>query len=63
MTAVTFEQIAPRLRGLNNDPAVRDLLADPAVVAMLENGDTLGLLAHPKFRELVSRVSAAPPGS
>jgi uncharacterized membrane protein required for colicin V production len=58
--AAVLEEIGPRLRGLQNDPAVRDLLADPAVVAMLENGDTLGLLAHPKFRELVSRVTAAP---
>jgi uncharacterized membrane protein required for colicin V production len=61
--AQVLEQIGPRLRGLHRDPAVQELLADPAVVAMLESGDTLGLLAHPKFRELVSRVSAAPPGS
>ena len=56
--AQVFEEIAPRLRGLRNDPAVKELLADPAAVAMIQNGDTLGLLAHPKFRELVSRLSA-----
>jgi hypothetical protein len=61
--AQVLEEIGPRLRGLHRDPAVQELLADPAVVAMLENGDTLGLLAHPKFRELVSRLSAAPPDS
>lgn len=61
--AQVLEEIGPRLRGLHRDPAVQELLADPAVVAMLENGDTLGLLAHPKFRELVSRLSAAQPGS
>ena len=55
-----LEEIGPRLRGLRSDPAVQELLADPAVVAMLENGDTLGLLAHPKFRELVSRISSPP---
>jgi len=55
---VVFQEIAPRLRGLRNDPAVKELLADPAAVAMIQNGDTLGLLAHPKFRELVSRLSA-----
>ena len=43
--------------GCTTTPPMQELLADPAVVAMLENGDTLGLLAHPKFRELVSRVS------
>ncbi|HKA14955.1 MAG TPA: hypothetical protein VKH41_08055, partial [Myxococcota bacterium] len=56
--ALVFREIAPRLRGLRSDPAVKELLADPAVVAMLENGDTIGLLAHPKFRELVGRLSA-----
>jgi membrane protein required for colicin V production len=51
-------QIGPRLRGLRDDPAMHELMADPKVIAMLQSGDTLGLLAHPKFRELVSRVSA-----
>ena len=61
--AQVLEEIGPRLRGLRSDPAVQELLADPAVVAMIESGDTLGLLAHPKFRELVNRVSAGPPQS
>jgi uncharacterized membrane protein required for colicin V production len=56
--AGVFEEIAPRLRGLRDDPAVRELLADPEVVARLQNGDTLALLTHPKFRELVARISA-----
>jgi uncharacterized membrane protein required for colicin V production len=56
------EDVAPRLRNLRNDPAVQQMLGDPAVMEMLERGDTIGLLAHPKFRELVSRLSAAPPG-
>ncbi len=61
--AQVIEQIGPRLRGLRDDPAVQELLADPAVVAMLQSGDTIGLLAHPKFRELVNRLSASPPPS
>jgi len=56
--AAVFEQIGPRLRGLRDDPAVQELLADPEVVARLQSGDTLGLLTHPKFRELVARISA-----
>jgi len=58
--APVLEQVGPRLRALRNDPALQDLLEDPAVVAMLQNGDTLGLLSHPRFRELVDRVMAAP---
>ena len=53
-------QVAPRLRGLRSDPAVQELLSDPKVVAMIQSGDTLGLLAHPGFRALVDRISAAP---
>jgi uncharacterized membrane protein required for colicin V production len=56
-----LEQIGPRLRGLRSDPAMRELMADPAVVAMARDGNTLGLLAHPKFRELVSRFGAEAP--
>jgi hypothetical protein len=36
------------------------LLNDPEVVAMVENGDTLGLMNHPRFRRLVSRVASDP---
>jgi uncharacterized membrane protein required for colicin V production len=53
--------IGPRLRGLRDDPAVQELLADPAVVAMVQSGDTIGLLANPRIRQLVSRLSAAGP--
>jgi uncharacterized membrane protein required for colicin V production len=56
-----LEEIGPRLRGLRDDPAMQELLADPEVVAMAQNGDTLGLLLHPKFRALVSRVGAPVP--
>jgi hypothetical protein len=56
-----LDQVAPRLRGLRDDPAMQELLADPAVIAMAQNGDTLGLLLHPKFRALVSRVGATAP--
>jgi uncharacterized membrane protein required for colicin V production len=59
--AQALEQIGPRLRGLRDDPAMQELLADPAVVAMAQNGDTLGLLLHPKFRALVSRIGAEAP--
>jgi uncharacterized membrane protein required for colicin V production len=55
-----FESVAPRLRNLRNDPAVQEMLGDPAIITMLQNGDTIGLLQHPKFRELVSRLSATP---
>jgi hypothetical protein len=58
--AQVLEEVGPRLRDLRSDPALQDLLADPAVVAMIQSGDTLGLVSHPGFRELVDRIMAAP---
>ena len=58
----TFAEIGPRLSGLKNDPALKQLLQDPQVVAALESGDHLALLQNSAFRELVSRVMEGPPG-
>ncbi len=55
-----LREVAPRVRALRNDPELRRLLDDPEVVAMVENGDTLGLMNHPRFRRLVSRVASSP---
>jgi hypothetical protein len=54
-----LRDIAPRIRGLRDDPAIQELLNDPDIVAMLESGDTFGLIRHPGIRELAARVSAA----
>jgi uncharacterized membrane protein required for colicin V production len=58
--ADVLHQVAPRIRGLKEDPEVQALVEDPQVVAMLESGDTLGLLRHPGFRQLVDRVTSQP---
>jgi uncharacterized membrane protein required for colicin V production len=54
-------EVGPRLRGLREDPELQALVADPEVVAMLQSGDHLALLAHPGFRQLVSRVASPAP--
>jgi len=38
-------------------------MEDPEVVAMLQSGDTVGLLRHPEFRALVDRAISRPPES
>jgi len=58
-----FREIGPRIYGIKNDPALQELMQDPEVVAMLQSGDTLGLLRHPGFQDLVERVSANSEGS
>jgi uncharacterized membrane protein required for colicin V production len=55
-----LREVGPRIRKLKNDPELNGLLDDPEVVAMVENGDTLGLMNHPRFRQLVSRVASDP---
>ena len=53
-------QVGPRLRAVRTDPGLQELLDDPEVVAMLQNGDTLGLMRHPGFRALVDRAISRP---
>jgi uncharacterized membrane protein required for colicin V production len=53
-----LREVGPRIRNLRNDPELKELLDDPEVVAMVESGDTLGLMNHPRFRRLVSRVAS-----
>jgi uncharacterized membrane protein required for colicin V production len=60
-TAEVLAEVGPRIRGLRNDPQLRALVEDPQVVAMLQEGDTLRLLGHPGFRDLVERVTSSKP--
>ncbi|MBW2271723.1 MAG: CvpA family protein [Deltaproteobacteria bacterium] len=53
-----LEEVGPRVKGLTEDPEIQRLAHDPEIVAMLESGDTFGLLGHPEIRNLVARVSA-----
>jgi len=55
-----LSEVGPRIRKLKNDPELRELMNDPEVIAMVEEGNTLGLMNHPRFRELVSRIAADP---
>jgi amino acid transporter len=55
-----LREVGPRIRKLRTDPELTGLLDDPEVVAMVESGNTLGLMNHPRFRRLVSRVASDP---
>jgi hypothetical protein len=54
-----LEEVSPRIRGLRNNPELQELLADPEVVAMVQTGDTIGLLRHDGFRGLVTQIAAS----
>jgi uncharacterized membrane protein required for colicin V production len=55
-----LRELGPRLKALRNDPELQRLVADPEVQDMLESGDTLALVSHPGFRQIVARVAAPP---
>jgi uncharacterized membrane protein required for colicin V production len=59
-TAV-FDDVGPKLRGLRDDPAIREMSKDPEIVSMLERGDTLALIQHPEIRRLVDRIAGQAP--
>jgi len=59
--ADALREVGPRLRALREDPALQNLMEDPQVAEMVRSGDHLGLLAHPGFRQLVSRAASAKP--
>lgn len=52
-----LDEVGPRLRGLRNDPRVRELVDDPDVVARLRAGETVSLLSDERFRDLVADVA------
>jgi uncharacterized membrane protein required for colicin V production len=51
-----LERVGPRLRRLREDPELHQLATDPEVVYLLEQGQVLGLLQHPGFQRVVTRV-------
>ncbi|MHA7836460.1 MAG: CvpA family protein [bacterium] len=56
--ARVLEEVAPKISRLRNDPEMRALARDPEILALLEAGDPWRLIAHPRIRRLVERVSA-----
>jgi len=58
--AAALREAGPRIRTLYQDPEVKRLLEDPVVQSLIQSGDTLGLLLHPGFQNLVTRVAKAP---
>jgi hypothetical protein len=55
--AEVLAQVGPKLKGLVNDPEMEQLATDPEILALLEAGDTLGLVRNEKIQKLVARVS------
>ncbi len=55
--AAALSDLGPRLEALRRDPALVSLLADPAVRASLEQGNTLALLSDPRLHALLAHAT------
>jgi hypothetical protein len=53
-----LREVTPRIQGLRDDPAVQELMQDPEVVTLVNSGDHLALMSHPRFQAVVSRILA-----
>jgi len=56
---LVLEEVGPRVKGLADDPEIQRLAENPEIVAMLESGNTFGLIGHPDIQRLVARVSGS----
>jgi len=54
-----FAEVGPRLKSLTSDPDFQRLAADPELSAMLQSGDTMGLLKHDGIQKLLTKVSSS----
>jgi hypothetical protein len=53
----TLADVGERLGRVRSDPQLGELLEDPEVQRQLQEGDTLALLADPRFQQIVARVT------
>jgi membrane protein required for colicin V production len=51
-------EIAPRVERLHHDPEMKALGTDPEIIQLLESGNTLALINHPRIKRIVERVGA-----
>lgn len=58
-----LREVGPRIRGLREDEEFKEVFEDPELLAMVEEGNTLGLLSHAGFRGLVTRLAIADPAA
>lgn len=57
--SLALAELGPRLAAVRDDPAFAELLADPAVRASVQSGNSLALLRDARFRGLVSKATSA----
>lgn len=56
--ATVLAEVAPRIERLHHDPEMQALGSDPEIIQLLESGNTLALINHPRIQRIVERISA-----
>ncbi len=56
--AQVLAEVGPRIHALKRDPEFQSLLADEQVLDLVAQGETLALLAHPRFRSAIARAAS-----
>ena len=55
--AKVLSDVAPKVKRLHQDPEIKDLASDPEIIRLVQSGDTLALIAHPRIKTIVNRLS------
>ena len=55
--AAVFKEVAPKVARLHQDPEIKALAEDPEIQHLVASGNTLALMAHPRIKAVVDRVS------
>lgn len=57
--ASTLNEVGPIIASLRNDPELAQLAEDPEIQALVQSGNTLGLMTRPEIQRIVARATAS----
>jgi hypothetical protein len=55
--AAVLTEVAPKVNRLHQDPEIKALASDPEIIQLVESGNTLALISHPRIKKIVDRLS------
>lgn len=55
--ADVLSEVAPKVARLHRDPEIKALASDPEIIHLVETGNTLALMSHPRLKRVVQRIS------
>jgi hypothetical protein len=55
--ADVLAELAPRVNRLHEDPEIKALASDPEIIQLVESGNTLALISHPRMKRILDRLS------